>query len=254
MNRPSRANSFKITEGAFLRRLSDLPDTYICIMQNKHIAALHPFQRIAAGLVVSVVVYLLIRHLPLSGMFRFLLLWDAFCLTYCALCWIMFFSCSDIQIRQVARREDGSRMLVFVLILLACFVSMLMVLQLILSKDSKDAGMTLYLIVAVSGIMLSWFLVHTLFTIHYAFLYYDDAKGDPKVHAGGLEFPDPHVRPGYLDFAYFAFVIGMTFQVSDVQINRGKIRRVVLLHGLLSFGLNTFVVALTINLIAGLRH
>ncbi|MBO9636105.1 MAG: DUF1345 domain-containing protein [Chitinophagaceae bacterium] len=223
-------------------------------MQNKQIAALHPLQRIAAGLVVSVIVCLLTRHIALSGMFRFLLLWDVFCLTYCALCWIMFFSCSDSQIRQVARREDGSRMLVFVMILLACFLSLLMVLQLVLSKDSKDAGMMLYLAVAVSGILLSWFLVHTLFTIHYAHLYYDDAAGNPKVHAGGLAFPDAHARLGYLDFAYFAFVIGMTFQVSDVQINRGLIRRVALLHALLSFGLNTFVVALTINLIAGLRH
>lgn len=190
----------------------------------------------------------------MSGLFRFLLLWDVFAFTYCILCWIIFFSRSDRDIRQVARREDGSRTLVFILILLACFASMLMVLQLILSKDAKDAGMVLYLIVAVSGILLSWFMVHTLFTFHYAVLYYDDAEGNPKVHAGGLEFPEEDAHPNYLDFAYFAFVIGMTFQVSDVQINRSKIRQVVLLHGLLSFGLNTFIVALTINLIAGLRH
>lgn len=224
-------------------------------MQLRQITHLHPLQRIAAGIILSVIVYFLTRHIPVSGMFRFLLLWDVFCLTYCSLCWIIFFFKTDLQIREVARREDGSRMLVFILILLACFFSMLMVLQLVLSKDAKDAaGMPMYLVVAVLGILLSWVMVHTLFTIHYAFLYYDDAEGNPKVHAGGLEFPEEHARPTYMDFAYFAFVIGMTFQVSDIQVNRSKIRRVVLLHGLLSFGLNTFVVALTINLIAGLRH
>lgn len=223
-------------------------------MQNKHLTGLHPLQRIAAGLVLSGIVYLFTRHMPISGLFRFLLLWDVFAFTYCAFCWIIFFSRTDTEIRQVASREDGSRMLVFILILLACFVSMLMVLQLILSKNAGDAGKLFYLIVVVAGILLSWFMVHTLFTIHYAYLYYDDAEGNPAIHAGGLEFPEEHARPNYLDFAYFAFVIGMTFQVSDIQINRRKIRQVVLLHGLLSFGLNTFIVALTINLIAGLRH
>ncbi|MGN6419532.1 MAG: DUF1345 domain-containing protein [Pseudobacter sp.] len=223
-------------------------------MRSKLIADLHPLQRIAAGIVLSVIVYLLTLQLPVSGLFRCLLLWDVFAFTYCALCWFIFFSKTDDQIRQVARKEDGSRMLVFILILLTCFASMLMVLLLILSKDAREAGTAIYLVVAISGILLSWVMVHTLYTFHYAFLYYDDDKGNPKVHAGGLEFPEAHARPTYLDFAYFAFVVGMTFQVSDIQINRPAIRRVVLLHGLLSFGLNTFVVALTINLIAGLRH
>lgn len=223
-------------------------------MWNKFITGLHPLKRIAAGIVLSVIVYLLTLQLPISTLFRLLICWDVFAFTYCALCWLIFFSKTDDQIRQVARREDGSRMLVFIMILLACFASMLMVLLLILSKDANDAGTAIYLIVAISGILLSWTMVHTLYTIHYAFLYYDDAEGNPKEHAGGLEFPEAHARPTYLDFAYFAFVIGMTFQVSDIQINRRLIRRVVLLHGILSFGLNTFVVALTINLIAGLRH
>ncbi len=79
----------------------------------------------------------------------------------------------------------------------------------------------------------------------------DDDENDANKDAYGLEFPG-NAKPNYLDFAYFSFVIGCTFQVSDVEISSPKIRRVVLFHGLLSFGLNTFVVALTINLIAGL--
>jgi uncharacterized membrane protein len=83
-------------------------------------------------------------------------------------------------------------------------------------------------------------------------MYYDDAPDDQSKSAEGLEFPEEDC-PDYLDFAYFSFVIGMTFQVSDVQITSRIIRKQVLLHGLLSFALNTFVVALTINLIAGLK-
>ncbi len=93
--------------------------------------------------------------------------------------------------------------------------------------------------------------MHTIFTFHYAHLYYDDINKDNKKVAEGLNFPETK-EPDYIDFAYFSFVIGCTFQVSDVVITSPKMRRIVLLHGLLAFGLNTFVVALTINLVAGL--
>jgi uncharacterized membrane protein len=100
--------------------------------------------------------------------------------------------------------------------------------------------------------LLSWIMVHTVFTFHYAHMYYDvPDEGSSKI-SGGLDFPGEK-EPDYIDFAYFSFVIGCTFQVSDVEISSRKIRRMALLHGLLSFGLNTFVVALTINLIAGLK-
>ena len=143
--------------------------------------------------------------------------------------------------------------MVFILILLTCFASMLMVLLLMLSAESKSAGVLFYIPVSVAGILLSWFMVHCMFTIHYAHIYYDDDEEDASKHAGGLDFPQEK-HPDYLDFAYFAFVIGMTFQVSDVAITNKKLRRIALIHGLLAFGLNTFVVALTINLIAGLRN
>jgi uncharacterized membrane protein len=110
---------------------------------------------------------------------------------------------------------------------------------------------TLAVVIAVMGMIVSWALVHTIFTFHYANMYYfkqrNDKSDDP------LAFPG-NAKPNYLDFAYFSFVIGMTFQVSDVEIASQRIRRMVLFHGLLSFTLNTFVVALTINLIAGLKN
>jgi uncharacterized membrane protein len=102
----------------------------------------------------------------------------------------------------------------------------------------------------LGAIVLGWLLIHTTFVFRYAHLfYYDD--NDDGVAARGLVFPGT-TDPDDYDFAYFAFVIGMTFQVSDVQITDPAIRRVVLLHGLISFGYNTAIVALVVNLASGL--
>lgn len=181
-----------------------------------------------------------------------MILWDVFSLVFCAQCLYIFFNRTTNEIRAYARQEDGSRLMVFVLIVIACFASMLMVLLLMLSTESREAGLVLYLPVAVAGILLSWVMIHCMFAIHYAHIYYDDDEEDNTRHIGGLEFPQEK-HPDYLDFAYFSFVIGMTFQVSDVEISNKKLRRLALLHGLLAFGMNTFVVALTINLVAGLK-
>ena len=81
--------------------------------------------------------------------------------------------------------------------------------------------------------------------------HYSNHKTNPGTHTGGLDFPGEN-KPDFLDFAYFSFVLGMTFQVSDVTISSKKLRQWALLHGLISFAYNTIIVALTINILAGL--
>ena len=109
-----------------------------------------------------------------------------------------------------------------------------------------------HLLLAAATVVSSWFLIHTVFTMHYAHAYYRDDDDDPStIGSGGLEFPNEK-EPDFLDFAYFSFVIGMTCQVSDVQISSQGIRRLALVHGLLSFLFNTVVLALAINLASGL--
>jgi uncharacterized membrane protein len=222
-------------------------------MKGNIFLKLHPVHRVLISVGIAGIVYLLVQAAPLTPLIRLILLWDVFALVYNITCWIVFFRRPVEDIRKYASTEDGSRFFVFVVILLACFASMMMVLMLILSDESKQADKVLYIPVAIAGILLSWAMVHTMFTFHYAHIYYDDDENDEKKHAGGLEFPK-EPQPDYLDFAYFSFVIGMTFQVSDVNISARKLRRIGLLHGMLAFLLNTFVVALTINLIAGLRN
>jgi uncharacterized membrane protein len=88
--------------------------------------------------------------------------------------------------------------------------------------------------------------------MHYAHGFYSERDGDGEQStSGGLEFPNER-EPDFLDFDYFSFVIGMTCQVSDVQITSQEMRRLALVHGLLSFLFNTVILALTINLASGL--
>ena len=102
------------------------------------------------------------------------------------------------------------------------------------------------LVVGVLSVVLSWLFLNAMFAIHYAHGYYGNFG---KKHAG-LEFPDTP-DPDYWDFAYFSIVIGMTFQVSDVQITSNYLRRVVLLHSVIAFFFNVFIIAITVNILAG---
>lgn len=210
---------------------------------------MHPLQRVLVSLFLAAVTFFAILQADMNPWVKYMLVWNAFALSYIATSWTVFLKRTIPEIRRYARIDDGSRTFVTLLVLFTSCSSMFAVLLVVLTKD--EVARSLYLPVAISGMMTSWVMVHTIYTAHYAHLFYDDAEDNKNMHAGGLQFPEDS-SPDYLDFAYFAFVIGMTFQVSDVQITSRKLRRVALLHGLLSFLLNTFVVALTINLVSGL--
>ena len=105
---------------------------------------------------------------------------------------------------------------------------------------------------AAPAVLASWLLIHTVFTLHYAHVFYrSKQEADVEGLGGGLIFPGGD-KPEYEDFAYFSFVVGMTCQVSDVNVTSCSMRRLTLLHGLLSFVFNTAILALTINILAGL--
>jgi uncharacterized membrane protein len=213
--------------------------------------AMEPIHRVLISFFLSLISFLFIRKANFNWMMIGMVLWDVFALSYIITSWIVFFTSSITHITKRARQDDGSRFFVFLIVVFSSFACMVTVLLLIISKDAAHISKAIYLPVIVSGMLLSWTIVHTTFGFHYAHLYYDNDEGTEK-KAAGLNFPEEK-NPDYLDFAYFSFVIGMTFQVSDVEISSRTIRRQALVHGLLSFLLNTFVVALTINLIAGLK-
>lgn len=212
---------------------------------------LHPLQRILISLALALVAFVISRRLHLNTLLTINLLWDVFAICFIAISWTVFFTRPVADIRKLANVEDGSKAFVLGSVLVTSVVSMFTVLLLILSKDESPNLVVLSVVLAVIGMLGSWAMVHTIFTFHYAHMYYFEGKDDTP-DSEALAFPGT-TKPDYLDFAYFSFVIGMTFQVSDVEINSRSVRRTSLAHALLSFVLNTFVVALTINLIAGLK-
>ena len=218
---------------------------------DNFILRLRPIHRFMIGFSVAAIAYLLIHNRVDDTLVLIMILWDVFCVAILVNAWVVIFSCSPARIRKIASKEDGSRVFVFITVLISSMASMGVVLFLI-NSDHFTTQKGLYISVSFAGMLLSWIMVHTIFCFHYAYMYYGDDDEMPETHAEGLEFPNEKA-PDYLDFAYFAFVIGMTFQVSDVEISSRPIRRQALVHGLLSFALNTFVVALTVSLIAGMK-
>jgi uncharacterized membrane protein len=211
---------------------------------------IHSLAKILICLCIALLVYFLVELKHIDMLSHILIGWDTFCLSMIILTWITFSVTPAQQIREQAGVQDSSRAIIFIIVLIATLASFLAVLLLVVTKEKLKGAETFHLIVAIAGMILSWFLIHTIFTLRYAHIFYGDDEKNPKTHAGGLDFPDDDI-PDYLDFAYFSFVLGMTFQVSDVQITSKHLRRLAMWHGMLSFGYNTIMIALTINLIAG---
>lgn len=223
-----------VTSASLWHRLGHLPATL----------------RLAAGIVVGVGTWAL-SPAHYSNLIRLIIGWDAFGLTALALIWVAMNTADAARIRAVAAKEDLSRLLSFVFVLVAAAASLLAVVLLLRTTHNLPPGQ-LVRHIALSGVAVaaSWLLVHTVFTLRYAHMYYD--AGPDGNDVGGLDFPGKEEEPDYLDIAYFSFVVGMTAQTADVAISGRSIRRLALLHGLISFVFNTALVALVINGVAGI--
>jgi uncharacterized membrane protein len=212
---------------------------------------LPPITKLLIGLAIAAIVFFAFPLTHADMLSRIMLAWDVFSFCLLSLYWFIFYTTSPSHIRKLAATEDTSRLVIFIVTLISATASMLAVVLLLTTKHETSQLKILHLVIAIAGMTLSWSLVHTVFAVRYAHLYYADHKIKPGTHAGGLDFPDED-KPDFVDFAYFSFVLGMTFQVSDVSITLKKIRRMVLWHSLISFGYNAVIIALTINVIAGL--
>jgi uncharacterized membrane protein len=172
--------------------------------------------------------------------------WDAAGITLLSLAWWRIWRDSSVESRKHAAAEDPGRTLVWLLVLLASLFSLFaagFVMRRAHSMASTSFGFCLLLALCILTVLSAWALTHTAYALRYAHLYYrDDDDGE-----GGLEFPGK-LDPDGMDFAYFAFTLGMCFQVSDVVITSRPIRRAALGHALLAFLYNTVVVALALNL------
>ena len=211
---------------------------------------LAPPMRLAVVVVIAVAADLLTRGWLGTGT-RLLLAWDVGALVYLFLAWMVVARSDDDMTRVRAQQYDQSGYVIFLLVTTAASASFVAIG--FLAGNLKElefwprAG---YLTLTVAALLLSWLLIQTLFAFHYARLYYA-RPADGQEHQRGLKFPDEG-EPDYLDFAYYACVIGMTSQVSDVAVMARHMRRLTLIHGVLSFIYNITILTMSINIIGGL--
>jgi len=186
---------------------------------------------------------------------RLLTAFDIGAIVFLGAMWVMMARATPAGMRRRAQLEDEGRDVVLALsVVVASAILLSITRELHGIKDLPPPLANIHVALATLTILLAWFFMNTMFALHYALHYYNKpataAAGVDPI-ARGLAFPHTD-QPDYWDFIYFSFVIGMTFQVSDVQIEDHSLRRLGLAHGLLAFFFNVVVLALTINIVAGL--
>ena len=194
---------------------------------------------LAVGVVVAVVAsfFDVVHHAIIAG-------WAVACLVYVVWVWSTIWRMDAADTKSHATLEDPGRRTVDLVLIIAAIASVIAVVWVLVDARSLKGGAQIGVaLLAIVSVALSWLLVHTLYTLRYARIYYRKA--------GGVDFNQDE-PPQYSDFAYLAFTLGMTFQVSDTNISSTYVRRTILGHTLLSYVFGTVIVAATVNLVAGL--
>jgi uncharacterized membrane protein len=186
-----------------------------------------------------------------TGEERGILAWDGGAVCFLVLCVIMFATTREDRMEANACRQQEGEWTLFWLVLAGTIASLGTILhEFSTMKNTAPAVRDIRVATVAATLTLSWLLTHAVFALRYAHEFYSSSDGRTEID-GGLDFPSTE-RPDYWDFFYFSAVLGMTFQVSDVQIRSRKLRRLATVHGMLGFLFNTVIVALTVNLASGL--
>ncbi len=176
--------------------------------------------------------------------------WDVGAVLFLGLTELVAAHARPERVRHRARQLDSRRWVILGLIITAAMISLL-ALGFTLHKAPDETPWMAAARVVLTGITVvaSWTLAHVTFALHYAHHFYGDGPAPGEDDRGGLAFPGGE-PPDYWDFLYFSLVVGMTCQVSDVQVTSRAMRRLTLLHGVLAFFFNTVILALAVNLLA----
>jgi uncharacterized membrane protein len=171
--------------------------------------------------------------------------WDVTALVFCSLVWMVIWPMSAKDTARRATEEDPSRANTDLLVLSASVASLAAVTVVLVHAHAAHGATEAMLAgLGLLSVAVSWFTVHTVFTLRYALLYYTEPEG-------GIDFKMAE-RPCYRDFAYVALTLGMTFQVSDTDLRSTQMRATALRHALLSYLFGAVILAVAINLVAGL--
>lgn len=201
-----------------------------------------PWLALSAAILLAASFGLMWAGLPISS--ALLLGFDLGALVYLGMLLRVFNRAKPDHLRRHAQAQDtGRRGTLWSAVALSTVVLVALATELHAAKG----GGALAIVIGAASIVLSWLFMNTMFAIHYAHSYY----GDGGAATGqGLDFPGAQ-QPDYWDFVYFAIVLGMTFQVSDVQITSRSMRRTALMHSVIAFFFNVFIIAISVNIAAG---
>jgi uncharacterized membrane protein len=206
--------------------------------------------RLFIGAGVGVVAGFLLPE-SLSPGTRGIMAWDIFITVFVAMVAELFTRQRPEHMPADAAAQEEGEWTIFWITLGAVIASFAaIILQFSVSKDAPAAERGLHVGIVAYTLLASWLMTHTVFAMRYAHEYYAVSPGQTAID-GGLDFPNDD-DPDYWDFFYFSLVLGMTFQVSDVQITSRTLRRLATAHGLLGFLFNTVIIALTVNIGASL--
>jgi uncharacterized membrane protein len=173
--------------------------------------------------------------------------WDSCALLICGSIWAFVPVLDAAATEAAARREDLSRTTDDLVVLVASLISLIGVLLVLISAYRHDGSLKAVMIgAAIATVAISWTTVQTIFALRYARLFYSEP-------VPGIDFPGQE-PPDYLDFAYVAFTIGMTYQVSDTELSGRAIRRTATRHALVGYVFGTAIIGVTINVVGGLIH
>jgi uncharacterized membrane protein len=177
--------------------------------------------------------------------------WDVAAIVFLAWTWLVVGGMDAASTASHATWEDPTKRATTLILLAACVASLAAVgYVLVQANEARGAVQALVAALGVASVAVSWLVVHTIFMLRYAVLYYAATVADGR-DGSGIDFNQSE-PPKYTDFAYLAFTIGMTFQVSDTPFSSSAIRATGLRHALLSYLFGTFILAATVNLIASL--
>lgn len=207
---------------------------------------------IGIGLLCGLVLHFV--PLGLEGTTRAPIAADAGCLWFIAQILASFRKRDAAYIRgKAAEQDEGKGLILGLVVLLASAGLAAVAIELSAAKDAHGLEKALRIALAFGSVSLSWFVMQLIFTLHYAHEFYapDDDDDPTTLEQGGLGFPNDK-EPDYWDFLHFAVVIGVASQTADIAFTSKRLRRIGTVHSLVSFVFNTAILALTINLAAGL--
>jgi len=212
-----------------------------------------PRRRLTSGLLVGLATYALLLFVAdVGARMRFIVAWDVGASSALLALYFGLRNASVASIRRIAARQDAGKWAVLALCLVASIASLVVIgSEMPQIKHVSGVELAARVVLVLYTIVLSWAFIHSVFALHYAHDYYLATDAGHAERTERLIFPGQS-SPTYGDFLYFAFTMGMTFQTSDVQIADSAMRRLAVIHGVVAFFYTTGVLALTINLVAGL--